>query len=237
MNMIRIFERFSRKSERALSLHLSYSQCGEDAIVDFLLKWIGIDQMSYLDLGANDPITFSNTYRFYRSGFSGVLVEADSDLAAKIRKVRPRDICLAKAVSVTSDDTVEFFKMSADTLSTIQSSTVERYERDSEHRLATRNRVAAIHINKLLEIHFAGKSPDFVSLDVEGLDVELLRAWDFCRWRPAIFCVETLTYTQNQSAVKVEEIFELMDKADYQLYADTYINSIFVERSAWGRRR
>lgn len=235
--MIRIFERFFRQSERAQSSRFSYSQCGEDAIVDFLLKWIGIDQMSYLDLGANDPITFSNTYRFYRSGFNGVLVEADSELAAKIRKTRPKDICVAKAVSVTSDETVEFFKMSADTLSTIQSATVERYERDSEHRLAIQQTVAAIHINKLLEMYFAEKSPDFVSLDVEGLDIELLRAWDFSRWRPAVFCVETLTYTQNQSAVKIDEIFELMDKAGYQLYADTYINSIFVERSAWGHRR
>lgn len=235
--MIRIFERFSRRSERAQNSLLSYSQCGEDAIVDFLLKWIGIDQMTYLDLGANDPVMFSNTYRFYRSGHRGILVEADSDLAAKIRKVRPKDICVDKAVSVTSDETVDFFKMSADTLSTIQSETVERYERDSEHRLATRKTVAAIHINKLLESHFADKTPDFVSLDVEGLDVELLQAWDFARWRPAVFCVETLTYTQNQSAVKIDKIFELMDEAGYQLYADTYINSIFVERSAWGRRR
>lgn len=235
--MIGIFERFSRRSERAQASRLSYSQCGEDAIVDFLLKWIDVNQMIYLDLGANDPVVFSNTYRFYRSGCSGVLVEADSDLAAKIRKIRPNDICVAKAVSVTSDQTVDFFKMSADTLSTIQSETVERYERDSEHRLAIRKTVEAIHINKLLESYFPDNSPDFVSLDVEGLDLQLLQVWDFTRWRPAVFCVETLTYTQNQSAIKIDEIFKLMDGAGYQLYADTYINSIFVERSAWARRR
>ena len=206
-------------------------------MVEFLLRWIGIEKIAYLDLGANDPVMFSNTYRFYRSGHRGVLVEADASLAAKIAKERPQDICVAKAVTVSTEETVDFFKMSADTLSTIKSTTAERYERESEHRLADKTTVPAIHINKLLNTYFSEKAPDFVSLDVEGLDLELLKAWDFSKWRPAVFCVETLTYTQNQTAVKISEIFELMEEAGYQLYGDTYINSIFVERTAWERRR
>lgn len=206
-------------------------------MVEFLLNWIGIEKIAYLDLGANDPVVFSNTYRFYRSGHRGVLVEADTSLAAKIAKERPQDICVAKAVTVSDEETVDFFKMSADTLSTTKSTTAERYERESEHRLADKTTVPAIHIHKLLDRYFSEKAPDFVSLDVEGLDLELLKAWDFSKWRPAVFCVETLTYTQNQTAVKIREIFELMEEAGYQLYGDTYINSIFVERSAWEGRR
>lgn len=212
----------------------TYSQCGEDAIVDFLLKSIGVGPLKYLDLGANDPIKFNNTYKFYKLGCSGVLVEADVDLAEKIRRVRPRDICVAKAVGVTSSEEIEFFKMTADTLSTTKRTTADRYELESEHRLAVKRIVPAIHINKLLEIYYPDDSPNFVSLDVEGLDLDLLHAWDFARWRPAVFCVETLTYTQTNKADKIDEIFTQMSNVGYLLYADTYINSIFVEKSAFG---
>lgn len=224
------------RSKRALCAHTSYSQCGEDLIVDFLLAWLNISEVTYLDLGANDPIHFSNTYRFYRKGFTGVLVEPDDILSRSIRHHRPKDICEASAVGITHDAKVSFFKMSADTLSTTQSDTVERYEQNSEHRLAVEVRVPHLHINTLLQKYFPDSRPVYVSLDVEGLDLQLLEAWDFSRWRPAIICVETLTYTQNKTASKVPEIFSVMERNGYIQYADTYINTIFVNQADWDGR-
>ena len=230
--MLKILSKFGHKKPVLTEKpQLSYSQCGEDLIVQFLLNWMGLQSVRYLDLGANDPVKFNNTYLLYTQGHRGVLVEADPDLAKKIRDVRPDDTCVAKAVTVTSDKHVEFYKMSADTLSTTHSKTAERYARETEHQLALKLTIEASHINSLLEDHFGQTSPDFVSLDVEGLDLDLLRAWNFDRWRPAIFCIETLTYVQNETAMKIKEIFETMEAAGYQVYADTYINTIFLDRS------
>jgi hypothetical protein len=54
----------------------SFSQSGEDLIVHFLLTWqLGIKNISYLDIGANDPFSCNNTYLFYKREFSGVNVE------------------------------------------------------------------------------------------------------------------------------------------------------------------
>jgi len=214
----------------------SYSQCGEDVIVDFVLSWMGISEISYLDLGANDPLRFNNTYRFYEKGYTGVLVEPDIVLSNAIRTSRPRDICVASAVGVTHATEVAFYKMSADTLSTTQSNTVELYEQNSEHRLATEMKVPHLHINTLLERYYPREAPTFVSLDVEGLDLQLLEAWDFSRWRPAVVCVETLTYSQNKTASKVLDIFKIMERNGYLQYADTYINTIFINKIDWDRR-
>lgn len=215
---------------------VSYSQCGEDVIVDFVLSWMGISEISYLDLGANDPVRFNNTYRLYEKGHTGVLVEPDIGLSNAIRKVRPNDTCVASAVGVTDASEVSFYKMSADTLSTTQSDTVELYEQNSAHRLAIEMKVPHLHINALLEKYYPHKPPTFVSLDVEGLDLQLLDAWDFSRWRPAVICVETLTYSQNKTASKVLDIFKTMERNGYLQYADTYINTIFINKADWDRR-
>ncbi|OAJ71243.1 hypothetical protein A7976_07390 [Methylobacillus sp. MM3] len=218
------------------SEQVSFSQSGEDLIVDFVLSWMGISEISYLDLGANDPLCFNNTYRLYEKGHTGVLVEPDVTLSEAIRKLRPKDICVACAVGVTHDPEVSFYKMSADTLSTTQSNTVDLYEKNSEHRLTLEVKVPQMHINALLAKYFPEKAPIFVSLDVEGLDLQLLEAWNFSRWRPSVICVETLTYSQNKTATKVLDIFKVMELNGYEQYADTYINTIFVNKADWDRR-
>jgi FkbM family methyltransferase len=215
---------------------ISYSQCGEDLIVEFLLSWLGIAEVTYLDLGANDPIRFNNTYRLYTLGHRGVLVEADNELFDSLRRTRPLDTCVNSAVGVTNDVEVAFYKMTADTLSTTKGATAEMYEQHSGHRVATHFKVPNIHINDLLKEYFGESCPTFVSLDVEGLDLDLLESWDFSRYAPPVLCVETLTYAQDRSSKKIEEIFILMEKKGYIRYADTFINSIFVRKESWENR-
>jgi hypothetical protein len=78
------------------------------------------------------------------------------------------------------------------------------------------------------------RTPDLVSLDVEGLDLDILRSIDFSRYRPHVFCVETVSYAERDgSGVKNAPIHELMLQSGYKLYADTYINSIYVAESSW----
>ena len=96
--------------------------------------------------------------------------------------------------------------------------------------------VRRLGINELLAENFPDAPPVFVSLDVEGLDYTILQAWDFSRFRPAVFCVETLTYTQNNTERKINEIMELMRSKNYRVYADTFVNTIFVSEDAWRQR-
>ena len=49
-------------------LRKSYSQCGEDLLVDYIFKLRGITQPTYLDIGANHPYFISNTAKFYQQG-------------------------------------------------------------------------------------------------------------------------------------------------------------------------
>src|SRR2546430_2805880 len=62
----------------------SYSQCGEDLLVNFIFGAIRQSAVSYLDVGAHHPTFLSNTYLFYKAGGSGVCVEPDPRLCSAI---------------------------------------------------------------------------------------------------------------------------------------------------------
>lgn len=63
---------------------------------------------SYLDIGANDPIRFSNTNLLYKKGWNGVNVEPNLTLFHKLEKFRPRDVNLNVAVGIGDKKTMFF---------------------------------------------------------------------------------------------------------------------------------
>lgn len=213
----------------------SYAQCGEDLIVDFLFSALKPARVRYLDIGAHHPTHFSNTYFFYRRGARGVCVEPDAVLARAFVKARPHDRCLNIGIG-PSEGTADFFLMSTSTLNTFSREQAEKLQSYGSHRIEQVVQVPIRNINSVIAENFE-QPPEFVSLDVEGLDYSILQSLDFRRHRPLVFCIETLTYTEDRTERKLDEIIDWMKGQDYMLYADTFINSIFVERQAWLRRR
>jgi FkbM family methyltransferase len=217
--------------------HHSFSQSGEDLIIQFLFDWVlGIPSPTYLDIGAHHPTYLSNTYLFYRRGCRGVLVEPDPDLFRVIAAKRKRDVCLNEGIGVGEAREADFFVMSASTLNTFVREEAERIAAAGRHRIEKVIRIPLRPVNELIEQHFSGP-PDFVSLDVEGLDHEILASLDFARFGPRVLCVETLTYSDDKTERKLTEIVELVKARGYRTYADTHINTIFVSDEAWRARR
>lgn len=219
----------------ANSKHISYAQSGEDLIVGFVFEWLGIKKPTYIDLGAHHPTYISNTYYFYRKGSSGVCVEPNPKLFSVIKNKRSRDTCLNIGVGTTHVKSSDFYIMSADTLSTFSRTDAELLEKRDGQKIVNVLKVPLVPVNEIIDRHM-GKSPNFVSLDIEGLDLDILKTFDFKRFRPEVFCVETLTYTSNNSEQKIPEIIDFMKGQNYFVYADTYINTIFVDKGAWERR-
>lgn len=88
-----------------------------------------------------------------------------------------------------------------------------------------------IPVNNILEKFFFHKAPDIISLDVEGLDMEILKAMNFQKYSPAVICVETLLYDDNQKSYKNEDIINFMLEQEYIIYADTRVNTIFCKKA------
>lgn len=209
---------------------ISYSQCGEDLLVAFVLDLIhGSRPKKYLDVGANHPFHLSNTALLYAKGGSGILVEPDPYFAKLLRSKRPRDKVLQNGVHFSGEERADFFVMDSPTLNTFSRQEMERCVAMG-HQLSNTLPVELKNINTILEM--AGEL-DFMNLDIEGLDKSILEMIDWTKYRPTCICVETLTYETQQEPRKLNDITEWMLAKDYILYADTFINSIFVDRHQW----
>jgi len=210
----------------------SYSQCGEDIIVDFILRHFGNNIPTYLDIGAHHPMHISNTYLFYSRGGHGVCIEPDPELFKEFRRWRGRDICLNVGLGPSDQASAEFFVMRTKSLNTFSKTEAERYAGYGKQKIEDVFDVPLLSVNKIIADYFP-LVPDFVSLDVEGMDLEILSAFDFSRYRPIVFCVETLTYTEDHTEMKCWDTIAFMKEQGYFPYADTYINTIFVDHEMW----
>jgi hypothetical protein len=87
-------------------------------------------------------------------------------------------------------------------------------------------------LQDILKAHFSA-GLDFLSIDIEGLDYAILQTLDFEKYRPKVICVETMVYGKKNSLKKSPEVLRLLVKNDYFVYADTYVNTIFVDKRSW----
>jgi FkbM family methyltransferase len=209
----------------------SYSQQGEDLIVESIFESLGTRNPSYLDIGAADPIRINNTYLFYRKGCRGVLVEPNPAYCRKLKVERPRDKVLNVGVGFTGDKEADYYMIggaddSAD-LNTFSKKQAESYsaKTNGEGFVEKVIKMPMVNINVMMQENFGG-APSFLSIDTEGVDFDILGSLDFDRFRPSVVCVETLVFGTRRVEAK---ILDLMQSKDYIVRGGTFVNTIFVD--------
>jgi FkbM family methyltransferase len=220
----------------------SYSQSGEDIIICDLFSRLGIRHPTYLDIGANEPVALSNTYRLYTRGSTGVCVEPNPVLYEKLTEKRKRDIIIHAGVAYNESREADFyvFPHSRHGLNTFSKEEASFWEETGTAEIGRSKvekiiRMKLVDINELMEQHFS-PGPDFVSVDVEGLDLAILKTIDFNRFKPHAFCIETLKFEKDNKEVKNQEIISFLVERGYFIYADTYINTIFCNSLSYKNR-
>lgn len=211
---------------------LSFSQSGEDLIVDFIFRVLRIEKPTYLDLGAYDPFHFSNTAYFYLSGSSGVNVEPNPEQYRRFLDLRPQDVNLNVGVADRRGEK-EYYRLDAPTLNTFSREEAERYEREAGHRILGQVLIPITTLQDLLDDHCGGVFPDFLSVDIEGSDELVVAYIGQHENAPKVICIETVSYSRGGQGQKNDLLIQALRAQGYLLYADTYINSIFVQENLW----
>jgi FkbM family methyltransferase len=205
----------------------SFSQVGEDMIVNFLFKSLEIPNPSYLDIGVNHPVNGNNTYFFYQRGSRGVCIEPDPILFGLIKQKRKHDTIINCGIGLNEQELAPFYIFPGKYSAWNTFSQDEAKIRENESGITIKEiKVPLRSINQIIAENFKSY-PNYISIDVEGLDLEILESFDFEKFKTEVFCVETIVFSTSNKGGKINDIGEFMKSKGYFVYADTYVNTIF----------
>jgi len=170
---------------------------------------------TFLEFGATDGLELSNTYLLENNcGWTGVLCEPSPQWHDILKKNRPNTKIVTECIWNKSNQKLRFFVSDVGVLSTLE----EFKESDklsipgnTKLRIEKGNLVTVntISLNELIEKEFNGKSPSYISIDTEGSEYEILKAFDFKKYDPVCFTIEH-NFTNLQ-----KDIDEIMKNHNY----------------------
>jgi FkbM family methyltransferase len=209
----------AQKLSSPFRLHIlkSYSQAGEDLLIDRLLsrKKNGF----YVDVGAHHPSYLSNTKRFYDRGWSGINIEPSPEGNRLFEKHRKRDINLRCGAGKTMGS-MTFYEMKQRALSTFDLQQIDIAAKTAGWgQIKETYQIPIRTLENIFSKTHVHQPIDFMSIDIEGLEYEALDSNDWKKWRPHLICIETA------SAEKIHEEAVLKDR-------DAYFEKIGYKRVA-----
>lgn len=227
----KIFNNFNAEKNTTDFHNTSFSQSGEDIIIEYLFRLRKISCPSFLDIGGYDPVYGNNTYKFYLKGAKGINIDADPSAIAKFILKRPNDKNLNVGVG-NEKGTLPFYIMNEASLNTFSKTEYDSLLLTGQ----TLKQILNIHvvpINEVFHKYFADEVCDLLSIDAEGVDFEIIQAMDFSKYAPKVICIESINYTPDGTGTKRDDLCSYIESKGYFEYANTNINSIFVNRDWW----
>lgn len=181
-----------------------------------------IESGFYVDVGCYHPVRFSNTFLFHRRGWRGINIDATPGVKELFDQYRPSDINISCAVSAT-DGEVELATFEEGAVNTLSDRNVP-----ADFGKPKKIRVQSKTLAEILTRHLLpGQDIEFLSVDVEGIDLEVLRSNDWTRFRPKVVCVEQVG--NDIGKLLSLPMCRFMKDTGYVLYARTPLSMIFKE--------
>lgn len=205
---------------------MSYAQNGDDRILlDMLKRW---SVPYYVDVGCNHPIDISNTFLLYESGWHGLCIDANPYLIDHFSKIRPLDTCVHSCVG-TYSGTVRFLLAECSALS----HAVDARQVHEDSQRGNEIKVPIRPLSEILEMHRVPRSFGLLSIDVEGMDEEIIRSLDLNLWQPYVIVIEI--HDLNLPTCSSHPVVQYLAEYGYQLSSYSGKNGFFVKERQSGR--
>ena len=204
----------------------SYSQEGEDMILRRLFE----KQKTgfYVDVGAHHPKRFSNTYFFYKLGWRGINVDVMPGSMIAFNRMRPRDINIEKPVS-NKKQLLTYYAFNEPALNGFSKELSEERDGKGSYFVKFTKDIETSTLEEILDDNLPKvQSIDFLSIDVEGLDFNVLRSTNLEKYHPKVILVEILN--SSLADIQISKIYQFLTDAGYELYAKTVNTVIFKHK-------
>ena len=202
----------------------SYSQCGEDRLIWKLFGYQSTG--TYVDIGCHHPTNYSVTYLLYIAGWRGLVVDADNQYLPLFAEVRPGDTVRNFAISKTPG-TATLLLFKGGSMNTLDPALAAQYEANTPAKRAGTRQVEVRRLDQLLAE--AGiEHVDFLNIDVEGYDLDVLESNDWQRWNPNIIAIEDQNIELD--APQRSEIYQFLTGRGYFLHSQCHYTSVYCRR-------
>jgi FkbM family methyltransferase len=202
---------------------LYFSQEGEDMLLKRVMKTNKRNGF-YVDIGAFHPIRFSNTYHFYLQGWKGINIDPLPGSKIVFDSVRPRDINLEIAVG-EFETTMDYYSFKESAFNTFSKTRAE----EVDGNLCTLISVNPCEVKRLETILDIYSQPnrviDFLSIDVEGLEIPVLKSNNWSKYKPLYILVEDIE--SKIINIQDSEVYHFLHEHKYRLLAKTKFTMLF----------
>ena len=211
----------------------SYSMAGEDTMMRGFMGakkfWGG---GFWVDIGAHHPSRLSNTKIYSLAGWRGINVDASSDAIALFNRQRKRDINVNVGIG-KEEGVLDYYRMSSPSMNTFSKKFADEAVAKGLKVLEV-VKVPVVTLKSLLDKYLpqgGGQQPiDFMSIDCEGLDLEILESNDWERYRPEYILIEIHTGGRNWEIPSSPVARYLKDRG-YELVGQCSVTSLFKRMS------
>jgi FkbM family methyltransferase len=202
----------------------AFSQEGEDMILARVFE--KQQQGFYVDVGANHPTRFSNTYYFYIRGWRGINIDAMPGSMAAFAKLRPNDVNIETAIGERPGSmTFHIFNNTA--LNTFDAALAKERDGVEHYRIVEIKEIQVRTLAQVLEQYLPKHNIiDFLSVDAEGFDLSVLHSNDWNRFLPRYVLAEDFSGDTIEEALNAP-IATFLKPKGYSLFAKTAHTQIF----------
>ncbi|MBT32108.1 MAG: SAM-dependent methyltransferase [Thalassobius sp.] len=205
--------------------NISYSQDGEDVVLNSYYENKEDYKGFYVDVGAHHPFRFSNTQFFYNKGWKGINIDATPNSMHLFKKFRKKDINLEVGIGSKKDQMI-FYCFDEPALNSFSEDLSISRENSTNYKIVEKIEVPILRLETILDEYVKdGVDIDFLTIDVEGLDYEVLLSNNWIKYRPKFLLVEALD--SEISKISQSEVYSFLIKKNYQLVAKTQRTLIF----------
>ena len=221
LNKIHILQNLFLKEKIFLKKD-SYSMESEDLNI---IKFFKNKQKGFfVDIGCHHPTRLNNTYLLYKRNWRGINVDISNFSIDLFNFLRSEDININQAISSKNGFQKFYYQKKLSVLSTLNKKIAKKHfqGRIKEQKISSSTLTSLIAKTK-----FKNQKIDFLNIDVEGKDLEVLRSLNFKIYRPKLICVEII---ERPSNIKKNKIYKYLKSLKYSHYWSGNLSHLFYSK-------
>jgi FkbM family methyltransferase len=206
--------------------NIVFSQEGEDLLLCRIIASVPDTSTGvYVDVGSNHPLHMSNTALLYQRGWTGVAIDPNPSFQRLYEHHRPRDTFVNCGVSNTAT-TLKYFQFEESLFNTFDPEKARLIAAKHSRPKETLD-VPVRRLDDILRTCWpTGNRIDFLSVDCEGLDLQVLESHDFAAFPPTFICAEVHAASLQQALVT--PVVAFLEAKGYQCISKLCNSCLFL---------